>query len=103
MDSHMPHYLTIAAFRVTEDAHSPNEVTIDEHMPFHAALRKVCICGASIEFDQEADRWLCSSSGVELRTNHWNCVPLIKGTNLGNLDVSDLRHPDCTSVVTFGE
>lgn len=102
MNFHKPHYLTIATFRIT-DAHSSNEVTIDEHMPFNAEIRKVCICGASIQFNLESRRWLCSGSGSELNVNRWNCVPLITEGDFEKLDVSDLKDAHCTSQVTFGE
>ncbi len=102
MDIHKPHYLTIAAFRLA-DAHSSNEVTIDDHISFKAAIRKLCICGASIEFDKESRKWLCSGSGAELGADRWNCAPLITEANFANLDVSNLKDPHCTSLVKFGE
>ncbi|CAI4031796.1 hypothetical protein DNFV4_02215 [Nitrospira tepida] len=102
MDSFESHYLTIATFRV-KDTQVPNEVEIDDRGSFKATIRKVCICGSPVEFDRDTGKWLCSASGADLDVKKWNCVPLIKGANLGNVDVSDLKHPDCTSVVTFGE
>jgi hypothetical protein len=102
MDSFESHYLTIATFRVN-DIQLPNEVTIDDHMPFKATIRKVCICGSLVEFDLNTRKWLCSTSGAELEVNRWNSAPLLMGTELGNLNVSDLEHPHCTSVVTFDE
>lgn len=96
------HYLTIAAFRI-EAAQTSNEVTIDDHMPFNAVIRKVCICGASIEFEQESRKWLCSTSGVELKVNRINCAPLMTEANLENLDVSSLKEPHCSSLVKFDE
>lgn len=96
------HYLTTAAFRV-EASHTSNEVTIDDHMPFNAVIRKVCICGASIVFVQESRKWLCSSSGVELKINRLNCTPLLTEAKLGDLDVSSLKEPHCSTLVKFGE
>ena len=102
MEMHQQHYLTVAAFRMAK-THGPNEVTIDEHMPFSAEIRKVCICGSSIEFEQESHVWLCSGSGVALNENLWNCAPLISGADFGNLDLSSLSDPHCASVMTFDE
>lgn len=95
------HCLSVATFQV-KNMERANEVMIDDHMPFPAIIRKVCLCGSSVEFDWDTHKWLCSVSAAELDVPHWNCTPMLKGASAGIIDVSGFEHPDCTSVVKFG-
>ena len=99
------HYLTVATFQVKDKDDDLNEVTIDDHIPDKAIIRKLCICGSGIEFNEDTHKWLCSASGTELEvTNSWNCNPLLSRTELGNLGlcVSELQAPHSKFVVTIG-
>lgn len=99
------HYLTIATFRVKDNDEGLNEVTIDDHTPDQAIIRKLCICGSGVEFNEDGRKWFCSSSGAELEVNCWNCNPLLSKTELVNPRsyVSELQDPHINFVVRLGE
>ena len=99
------HYLTIATFRVKDSDDGLNAVTIDDHIPDQAIIRKLCICGSGIEFKEDGRKWLCSASGTELEVNCWNCNPLLSKTELVNPRsyASELQDPHINFVVTLGE
>jgi len=97
------HYLTVAAFQLKDTDQAFNEVTIDERVSRQATLRKLCVCGSKIEFDQAQEIWFCSTSGTELEIGRLHCEPLVnieEPTNYPGLR-DELEHND--SVVRVRE
>lgn len=97
------HYLTVAAFQLKDTDQAFNEVTIDERVSRQATLRKLCVCGSGIEFDQAEEIWFCSASGTELEIGRSRCEPLINIDELANYRGlrDELQHND--SIVRLGE
>lgn len=97
------HYLTIAAFRVKDKDDGLNEVTIDDHIPDKAMIRKLCVCGSRIEFDEDARKWLCSESNTDIEVY---CVPLLSTAELASksgLKMPELQDPQSESLVRLDE
>jgi hypothetical protein len=100
------HYLTIATFQLKSNEEAFNEVTIDDHMNEKALVRKLCICGSGVQFEEDDRKWICSASGIELEiTSSWNCTPLLDMTEMGQpgLYLTELRDPASTFAVDIGE
>ena len=100
------HYLTVATFQLKGKEEAFNEVTIDDHMNEKALVRKLCLCGSGVQFEEGDRKWICSASGIELEvTNRWNCTPLLDLTELGQpgLYLPELKDPASTFAVDIGE
>lgn len=97
------HYLTTATFRVNDKDDRLNEVTIDDHTSDKAIIRKLCICGSGIEFDEDACKWLCSESNTDLEVY---CAPLLSSAKLASrsrLDMPELQDPQSESLAKLNE
>jgi hypothetical protein len=97
------HYLTVATFRVKDKDDGRNEVEIDDDGPHKAIIRKLCICGSGIEFDEDARKWLCSESNTDLEAY---CVPLLSTAELAiksGLNMPELEDPQSESLVRLDE
>src|SRR6267378_2871961 len=97
------HYLTIATFRVRDEDGGLNEVTIDDHIPEKAIIRKLCACGSRIEFDEDVRKWLCSESNTQLEVYS---VPLLSTAGLAGksgLNMPELQDPQSDSLVRLDE
>jgi hypothetical protein len=93
------HYLTVATFRVKDKDDWLNEVTIDDHTSDKAIIRKLCICGSGIGFDEDARKWFCSESNTDLEAY---CVPLLSSAELASksgLNRQELEDPQSESLV----
>ncbi|MEO7860590.1 MAG: hypothetical protein ABIU05_09115 [Nitrospirales bacterium] len=100
------HYLTIATFQLRGKEDAFNEVTIDNHANEKALVKKLCLCGSGVQFEEEDRKWICSASGIKLEvTNSWNCTPLLDMTELGQpgLYLTELRDRASTFAVDIGE
>jgi len=104
------HYLTCAAFFVKDHGHGSNEVLVDcsvgGNSDRKAVIRKLCVCGSPVMFDENQMAWSCSDSGTDLEIPSWNFEPLVTPEatqrNLGP-NMSDLRHPERESVIAIDE
>lgn len=104
------HYLTRAVFFVKDREQGGNEVVIDCSVGgdcgSKAVIRKLCVCGSPVTFDENQMVWLCSDSGTDLGIPPLNHEPLVTPkTAPCNLSYSidNLQHPDHSSIVTFDE
>ncbi|GAB1721425.1 MAG: hypothetical protein NTNFB01_03210 [Nitrospira sp.] len=97
------HYLTVAAFQIKDTEQAFNEVTIDERVSRQATLRKLCVCGSKIEFDQKGEIWFCSASGTELDIGRLRCEPLINIEQPTNYPELRGELQDNDSVMRAGE
>jgi hypothetical protein len=78
----MEHYVTCAAFflkRSHRDIHEPiiNCSASNDSLYGDAVLRKLCICGSTVSFDEEEVGWLCRDTGERLEVVGRNLEPLL--------------------------
>jgi len=83
------HYFTIAALFVNDTDQAGDETTLDctlaEDIVGRVVVRKLCICGSKLLYDNSQTCWACADSGCELELTGFNLEPLATERMIGGL------------------